>query len=566
MKQTGIIQLSILACFSFFHAMIWAQVNLVDQNLFDQIGTARFEYVDYDLNKSSLAIYSVFANGQISPCDTQTLAIGQPSGLHFLSLDSNYECLSHFNFIASSTVGYNAFNRDESGHIYLGGTFVGVVDFDPSPQVHELENDFLQNSYDGFIQKLNALGELEWVHHYTATDAIEVTQIENIGDSILIVGNFKAYANLGWNGDSILVYDDGIGAQNKDLFVQMIDGNGQLLWTQVVPASNSITVDEVLVSGENILLTGELKGQADFDQSSGLGQFTPPAQGTVKHKFVTLYSTAGAYKAHKVYSALGEIEIQASIFNEELYIHAYSDHSYTIGIGNDSMIVSGKWMMKTDLEHRILFAYEWPEDIEVKTMAAMEEGVYINADLTQDYIGSIHTSNVQLIKDNNYNAFGIILNEDGEVNHYYRQLSSTQNSSIKAEYCSPAILLHGEARGSGYFSDLDSTQILFNPIGGTPFMAKYAPDDWVQNTNQLNFSPFENTVFPNPSYGQVNFKPNKAVKEVVVYGLRGQKILHKKRGEANFDQWSSTFDSGIYLVQWLQENGTYSIQRLMVVN
>ncbi len=107
-------------------------------------------------------------------------------------------------FSSSLVAKGNGITHDAVGNIYIAGQFKGVTDFDPGVGVYTLNSE----SYDIFIVKLNALGELVWVQQIgSSVDAEESGRaiIHDGNGNIIVTGCFAGTADFNYGSDSSLL-------------------------------------------------------------------------------------------------------------------------------------------------------------------------------------------------------------------------------------------------------------------------------------------------------------------------------------------------------------------------
>ena len=155
----------------------------------------------------------------------------------------------------------SSISTDTNGNVYTTGFFKGTVDFDPGPGTLNLTSF---GQYDTFIQKLDSSGNLVWAKSMGGVDDDRGMSITNdFSGNVYTTGNFVGTVD----------FDPGPGtlnlisvSNNKDIFIQKLDPNGNLIWAEQIGGGNydkgySITTDN---SG-NVFTTGYFKGTVDFD-------------------------------------------------------------------------------------------------------------------------------------------------------------------------------------------------------------------------------------------------------------------------------------------------------------
>jgi hypothetical protein len=163
---------------------------------------------------------------------------------------------------------------DQNGDIYVAGHFRGSVDFDPGPL-----DQFLSSgnslTYDGFICKLDANGNLLWVKKFGASTTTS-TYVYSM--SSFIFGNFY----LGGMFSGIVDFDPGPGTSTltsgqassfymDNVFVCQFDASGNLSWARKMGGDNTSQCRSVAADNQgNVYSTGYFIGTGDFDPGSGV--------------------------------------------------------------------------------------------------------------------------------------------------------------------------------------------------------------------------------------------------------------------------------------------------------
>jgi hypothetical protein len=154
----------------------------------------------------------------------------------------------------------NSIAVNDSGNVYITGSFSGTVDFDPGASTVNLSSAGVG---DIFVQKLNASGNLVWAKNMGGL-------AEDRGNSIAVDNSGNVYTTGYFSG--FVDFDPGVGTVNltsaglADIFVQKLDASGNLFWTKQMGGisadlGNSIAVNDSL----NVYITGSFSGTVDFD-------------------------------------------------------------------------------------------------------------------------------------------------------------------------------------------------------------------------------------------------------------------------------------------------------------
>jgi len=153
---------------------------------------------------------------------------------------------------------------DAISNVYTTGYFYGTVDFDPGAGTANLTS---ANYQDIFIQKLDSSGNFLWAKKMGST-------LDDEGNSITTDPSGNVYTTGYFYGT--VDFDPGVGITNltstekSDIFIQKLDGSGNLLWAKKIGGSSydegrSITTDAV----GNVYTTGSFGSIVDFNPGAG---------------------------------------------------------------------------------------------------------------------------------------------------------------------------------------------------------------------------------------------------------------------------------------------------------
>lgn len=159
---------------------------------------------------------------------------------------------------------------DTSGNIYTTGNFKESVDFNPGTGSFNLTSI---GDYDIFIQKLDNNGNFIWANRIggISQDKCWSMDLDALGN-IYTTGFFREAVD----------FDPGLGTAflfstsgGTDTYIQKLNNNGELIWAKKIGGiyfdeGQEITVD----NADNIYLTGDFEGVADFDPGTGISNLT----------------------------------------------------------------------------------------------------------------------------------------------------------------------------------------------------------------------------------------------------------------------------------------------------
>lgn len=151
---------------------------------------------------------------------------------------------------------------DETGNIYITGTFTGTADFDPDAGVTNLVSAGME---DVFVVKVNPSGQLDWAKSIGGTDIDEGNSIDidDFDGAVFVFGSFR----------STVDFDPGAGVQNatsngsSDIFMLKLSAAGNYVTSKTIGSSSADRGRAIVVNSEtgDQFMTGMFGGDTDFD-------------------------------------------------------------------------------------------------------------------------------------------------------------------------------------------------------------------------------------------------------------------------------------------------------------
>lgn len=174
--------------------------------------------------------------------------------------------------------GYSV-KTDKTGNVYSTGTFSGfgnIGDFDPGTATY---NFVATSTTDGYISKLNSLGDFVWAKHLKGKRISSQAE----PSSLYLDNNNDIYVT-GDYADSV-DFDPGVmdyfyTSTYLDAFILKLDPLGDFVWAKAIHGDQNVKSYSISVdTSGNIYTCGDFSGNTDFDPNSGIYTLTAPPIG-----------------------------------------------------------------------------------------------------------------------------------------------------------------------------------------------------------------------------------------------------------------------------------------------
>lgn len=275
-------------------AFIWAR----------QIGGASAQQVNSVVVDSNGGVYVTGLHAgttDLNPGLSTQLEVSNGSNdIFVLHVDSAGDFVWGKSFGGSGSDAGNAVVIDSLGNVYVTGSFVNTVDFDPGPGVVSLTYNGLipATGADFFLVKFDINGDFLWVNSVggTKNDVGLNLAIDQQGN-VSVVGIFEG----------TLDFDPGVGVLNlstaplpassvhsNDIFVANYSGTGNLNWAKNfgdAPSTNP-HLDLAIDNLGNTIIAGLFYETADFDPGPGVQNLTSNGGGDI---FINKFDGSGNF-------------------------------------------------------------------------------------------------------------------------------------------------------------------------------------------------------------------------------------------------------------------------------
>ncbi len=158
---------------------------------------------------------------------------------------------------------------DSQNNIWIAGSFVSTVDFDPGPPNIEHTSNGI---YDCYLSKFDPDGNFIFVKPWGSTETDSAIDVEiSSGNLAMVTGWFKESVDFDPSaGEEILTSAGGL-----DVFLTVFDSSGDFQWVKVFGGAGNdygrgISIDLT----DNAYISGYFWGTVDFDPDGGIEERT----------------------------------------------------------------------------------------------------------------------------------------------------------------------------------------------------------------------------------------------------------------------------------------------------
>ncbi|MCC6187174.1 MAG: SBBP repeat-containing protein [Chitinophagaceae bacterium] len=201
-----------------------------------------------------------------------------------LDKDGNYEWAHSIGGIGSD--GGVSIALDQLGNPIIGGSFAGLVDFDPAAAISTLTSF---GGSDIFVTKFNSMGLMQWAKQIggTGSEYLEFLTTDNWGN---IVYTARYDNNTDFDPSSGIFNITGSGK----VAVSKLNNNGDFVWAKKIGSSGTAERSKAVAVDTfgSVYTVGEFDGTQDFDPSSGTANLISVGSTDV---FVSKLDSAGNY-------------------------------------------------------------------------------------------------------------------------------------------------------------------------------------------------------------------------------------------------------------------------------
>lgn len=169
---------------------------------------------------------------------------------------------------------------DSSGNVLISGSYIGDIDFDPSPSQFILSNplvgDWWLTKQKTFLAKYDPNGNLIWAVDFGGMRSEVMSLAVNSNDDIFITGTFDQNIDIDPSSASYILNATAI----KNILLVKYDGSANLQWGFALGNTGTNWGVAVAAGANHVYLTGAFSGTCDMDPGPGVVNLTRVGNGT----------------------------------------------------------------------------------------------------------------------------------------------------------------------------------------------------------------------------------------------------------------------------------------------
>lgn len=442
---------------------------------------------------------------------------------------------------------------DTQGGVYITGYFRGPSVSFGAIELFNTEDD----CYDAFLTKFDTAGNVVWGRSINGTRCVYAMGVDaDLDGNVYITGYFGYGSSNAIFGDYTLV-----NLGDMDGFVSKYDTDGNAIWaTQIGGTGIDLCEDLYIGANGDIYVTGSFENTAMFGDNT----VASPNDATYQEIFVARFAPDGSNVWAKcalvpLFGNYASGKGVASDLEGNVYMTGYFQHS--LSFGEDTLSTAGNievFLAKYDSSGNALWG-RMPggtgTDYGMDVRTDAEGNIFTTGYFQSSYL---NFGGIPLINANTgYNdVFVVGYDSSGEV------LWAHSTGGQDHDYgMSLGVDMDDNVYLTGYYGsyslDFSNTTII-NSGSNDIFLAKISGDTAVSTQNADNFN--GTRIFPNPFSDKI-YVQSDGYTLITIYDLSSRKVFERQFvNNSTFDL--SELASGLYVYE-INRHGTMSVGKLI---
>lgn len=473
--------------------------------------------------------------------------------------------------VLSGKISARGIVTDASGNIYMTGSVIGTVDFDPYSALGYASG----TSTDFFIAKYSTAGIYQWHKRIGNTGFDDARDIQMDSDgNIVICGRFQATVDFDPSANTFEITN----AQNQIRpFIARYDSDGNFINAWRYYAENAVKI--AIGSDNGVAVVGYFEGTKNFNPN-GSNTISAAGGGADKDYYVARYTSSGNFDwaiplggtsadtrsidvatdgdgnvfvmARLEYSSATTVDVDPSANSFPLSLQSSILVKYSQGgtllwglnVGSGGPVSFHDWInLTTDENGNVVYACQFYGTDDIDPSAG---GSY-----------SVSTNNQGLLISR-FSPSGVFLNAE-----LFEETTSIRPTDIQVK--ENQVVVVGHFQGNTWFHLPPSNDVFRSPNAINGFILFGQQSDFVENPVSVAGEKIEDIVlYPNPSSGIIRV-PQTAIG---IYSVEIFDSAGKLVGSHVLTSNALTVDitylsTGMYLVNLHSNDGSMSVGRII---
>jgi hypothetical protein len=447
---------------------------------------------------------------------------------------------------------------DPAGNIYICGSFLGTVDFDPGAGIYNLSAAAAAS--DAFMVKLDTGGNFIWALSIgnAGSDQARTIELDSWGN-IYVTGIFSGTVDFDpGTGVSTISTPPGSGT---DMYLLKLDANGIFSNAKAIHGPGSQLIMKMVINNTDVYCTGRFQFTVDFDPDTSQFNLTSTGQNLFILKLDTALQFHWAKSAGSTYSTATIMQLE----NDELFVAGIYNDTADLdpGPGIQNQISNGGndcYLMKLDTSGNVQWlksfggsGHDGILGLQIQQDGSVYAGGYFIGAVDFDPGSGIST----LIAGNADELYFLKLNSNGDFVWAYKAGSPAGNVLYDLLIDSGnSIYSTGSYFGFGDFDPSPGVYNLNGGISGDIYQLKFQDNTFtgISENNQAIMQ-----LYPNPATGNFKIVLNEKYTRVKIHILNISGQLISGYFFENTDEISVDCDlsPGMYIVEVICNDERY---------
>jgi hypothetical protein len=444
---------------------------------------------------------------------------------------------------------------NSTGDIFVTGVFIDSADFRPSNQAEWLVSKGVSN---GYVLKLNALGNLVWVNHLSSNNTLysRTLALDN-NEDIFVGGHFSVEAD----------FDRAVNANitkttQNSFYLLKLNSLGQFDWVKNSPISERSTLADIAFSANNEIYTsGTFYGKMQLTSAQGK---TLKLENGPEITVLSKYDANGNLLWANVLASSNENTTYAITVgkNDNLYICGYSGSETEFDPGANENIRGGTHYIARYLPDG---SFVWVKNFAASSSYAFDiiekrNGQFTITGSYKNVMYEIPYAPTHLLARNDFNTvFFQTFSDCGivpTVIQHKDTLSTIElkDATYKWLYCNsnPEILDSNYSFTPNLDGEIDKYRVLIEQNGCEVYSSCI---QFVETASLSDNAIKTIQVYPNPTASHIYLNLPKEVVSLSLYNTFGIAVWSSTNLVEKIDM--STYASGAYVLRITTDTTTY---------